>query len=182
MVTTHQRGKQTLRRGGPTAHHPNIAVWTRASGTKGQEKPPKAPAWLPRVKGCPHQLPISEIWGPHPRPGEQGQFKLGTAENLFLWLAGSSPGPGAQRYWGAGSPGGQVTESCARSPLTWPGRKPAEAAGRGCCLGRKLGGHVLGRPGVPLEPQGRCWWWWAGRGQTRDTRHTWTKVTYKTSP
>lgn len=29
----------------------------------------------------------------------------------------------------------------------------------------------------PREPQGRCWWWWSGWGQTWDTRHTWAMVT-----
>jgi len=35
--------------------------------------------------GSLHQLPMSEIWSPRPRPGEQGRVKMGTGENLFLW-------------------------------------------------------------------------------------------------
>lgn len=173
LGTTHQRGKQTQLRASPTARHPNTAVWTRTSGTKGQEKLPNAQAQLPRGKGYLHQLPISEIWSPQPKQGEQGRVKLGTGETM---RPGCPAGP-EQRGPGDREPSPR--------PLTGPAvfhPQKAVAARRGCHLGRKLEGHLRGGPGAPLGPQGRCWWWWVGWGQTRDTRHTWTTVTDKTSP
>lgn len=99
LGTMHQRGKQTQLQASPTARHPNTAVWTRTSGTKGQEKLPNAQAQLPRGKGYLHQLPISEIWSPRPKQGEQGRVKLGTGETM-------RPGcPAGPEQWG------QVTES-----------------------------------------------------------------------
>lgn len=100
----HQRGKQTQLRASPTARHPNTAVRTRTSGTKDQEKLPNAQAQLPRGKGYLHQLPISEIWSPWPKLGEQGRVKLGIGETM---RPGCLAGP-EQR--------GQVTESHPHNP------------------------------------------------------------------
>lgn len=173
LGTTHQRGKQMQLQASPTARHPNTPVWTRTSGTKGQEKLPNAQAQLPRGKGYLHQLPISEIWSPQPKQGEQGRVKLGTGETM---RPGCPAGP-EQRGPGDREPSPQSLTG----PAVFHPQK-AVAARRGCHLGRKLEGHLRGGPGAPLGPQGRCWWWWVGWGQTRDTRHTWTTVTDKTSP
>lgn len=141
------------------------------------------------MNSCLYELPLSEIWSPRPRLGERGGFKLGTGENVFLWLAGLQlGGQNAQQvpascqggqHWGADhSPSCQVTE---------PGpavshSQGAVAAERGCPMERREGGHLLGRLGTSREPRGRCWWWWSGWGQTRDTRHTWTTVTDRRVP
>lgn len=92
---------------------------------------------------------------------------------------------GRARWGGCWVTEGRGDRELPAQPLTGPAvshSQKAVAAGKGSRAVRKLGGHLRGRPGVPLEPQGRCWWWWVGQGQTRDTRHTWTTVTDKTSP